>query len=75
MNSTVVKFFRLIRLGMHVIHFVYRCLKNVFHFLSITAHGLMLSNPLSEYTNNLARISGVCILLMSCISEQGERVK
>ncbi len=24
--------------------------KNVFHFLSIIAHGLILSNPLSEYT-------------------------
>ncbi len=45
--------------------------KNVFHFQSIIAHGLILSSPLSEYTYSMARISGVCILLMSCISEQG----
>ncbi len=45
-------------------------LKNAFHFLSIIAHGLILSNPLSEYTYSVARISGVCILLMSCINEQ-----
>ncbi len=28
----------------------------MFHSLSIIAHGLNLSNPLSEYTNSLARI-------------------
>ncbi len=44
--------------------------KNVFHFLSIIAHGLILSDALSEYTHSMARISGLCILLMSCISEQ-----
>ena len=44
--------------------------KNVCHFLFITAHGLISSNPLSEYTYSLCRICGVCILLVSCISEQ-----
>ncbi len=34
----------------HTINSEIRKLKNVFHFLSIIAHGLILSNPLSEYT-------------------------
>ena len=44
---------------------VQRNVKNVFHFLSIIAHDLILSKPLSEYTYSMARISGVCVLLMS----------
>ncbi len=43
--------------------------KNVFHFLSVITHGLILSSPLSEYTYSLAGISGVCILMMSRIRE------
>ncbi len=42
----------------------------MFQFLLIIAHGLILSNSLSEYTYNLSRICGVYILLMSCIGEQ-----
>ncbi len=38
---------------------------NVFHFLSIVARGLILSNLLSEYTHSLAMIFGVGILLIS----------
>ncbi len=32
-------------------------IKNVFHFLSIISHGLVLSNYLSEYIYSLARIA------------------
>ena len=31
-------------------------IKNVFHFLSIIAHGLILSNPISEYTSQWAQV-------------------
>ena len=44
-----------------VTDYLLRFTMNVFHFLSIIAHGLILSDPLSEYTYSLARISDVCL--------------
>ena len=35
--------------------------KNVFHFLSIIAYGLILSNSSSEYTYSMTRIFGVIL--------------
>ncbi len=37
-------------------------LKNVFHFLCISAHGLTKSNSLSEYSQSLCGFSAVCVL-------------
>ncbi len=45
-------------------------IKNVFHFLFISAHDLILSNSLTEYAYSLCRICGVLILLMSCIKRK-----
>ncbi len=41
--------------GASYMHSFSQFIKNVFHFLSIIAHGLVLSNYLSEYTYSLAR--------------------
>ena len=45
-------------------------LKNVFQFLSITAHKANLSNWAFQYSHHLCGFCGVCHLPISCISEQ-----
>ncbi len=43
---------------------------NVLQLLYIIAHEIIVSNSVSEYTHGPWKVSDVCALLMSCISEQ-----